>query len=104
MAYPIEIMPRAVRDLEAVYAAIHAEESDAAFRRFRGLERALFTLEETPARCPVTPEDAHLGHLLYGKKPYVYRVIFEIDESHKVVQILTIRHGARQEFKTRELI
>jgi toxin ParE1/3/4 len=104
MAFRIEIMPRAVRDLAAVDAAVHAEESEAAFRWFRGLERALFTFEEAPARCPVTPVDAHLRQLLYGKKPYVYRVIFEIDESHKVVQILTIRHGARQEFKTGELI
>jgi plasmid stabilization system protein ParE len=97
-------MPRAERDLAAVYAAINAEESDAALRWFRGLERSLFTLQETPARCPPIPppipEDRRLRHLLYGKKPYVYRIIFEIDEARKVVQILTIRHGARREFKS----
>ena len=56
-----------------------------------------------PHPLPVTPEDRHLRHLLYGKKPRVYRVIFEIDEPHRVVKVLTIRHGARQEFKTDEL-
>ena len=35
-----------------------------------------------------------LRHLLYGKRPHVYRVIFEIDEPRKVVNVLTIRHGA----------
>lgn len=100
MAYLVNIMPRAERDLEDIYSAVEAEQSDAAFRWFRGLERAVFTLEETPTRCPVTREDAHLRHLLYGKKPHIYRVIFAIDELHKTVQILTIRHGARQEFKT----
>jgi plasmid stabilization system protein ParE len=103
MAYLVNIMPRAERDLEDIYSAVDAEQSDAAFRWFRGLERAVFTLEEAPNRCPVTPEDAHLRHLLYGKKPHVYRVIFAIDELHKAVQILTIRHGARQEFKANEV-
>jgi hypothetical protein len=68
MAYRVEIVPRAERDLAAVYAAINAEKSDAAFRWFRGLERALFTREDVPARCPITPEDSGLRHLLYGKK------------------------------------
>ncbi len=99
MAYLVEIMPRAERDLASIYSSINAEESDAALRWFRGLERALFTLEAMPTRCPVTPEAGHLRHLLYGKKPYVYRVIFEIDEPRKVVKILTIRHGARRELK-----
>lgn len=89
MAYAVEIMPRAERDLAAVYAAINAEESDAALRWFRGLERWLLTLQGNPARCPPIPEDRHLRHLLYGKKPYVYRIIFQIDEPRKVVQILT---------------
>lgn len=103
MAYLVKIMPRAERDLAAVYAAIGAEQSDAAFRCFRGLERAVFTLEETPVRCPVTPEDAHLRHLLYGNKPHLYRVIFRIVEKPKEVDILHICHGARQAFKGEDL-
>jgi hypothetical protein len=41
-------------------------------------------LEDAPARCPVGPENTRLRHLLYGKKAYVYGVIFEIDELGKV--------------------
>jgi plasmid stabilization system protein ParE len=48
MAYRVKIMPRAERDLAGIYVAIDAESSDAAFRWFRGLERAIYTLEETP--------------------------------------------------------
>jgi plasmid stabilization system protein ParE len=103
MAYLVKIMPRAERDLVAVYAAINAEHSDAAFRWFRGLEHAVLTLKETPARCPVTPEDASLRHLLYGNKPHIYRVIYRILEKQKEVDILHIRHGARQVFKTDDL-
>jgi hypothetical protein len=37
--------------------------------------------------------------LLYGNKPHVYHVM----EKQKRVEVLPIRHGARQEFKTDEL-
>lgn len=37
-----------------------------------------------------------LRHLLYGKKPHVYRVLYEIDEPQRTVWVLTIRHGARK--------
>jgi plasmid stabilization system protein ParE len=76
MAYLVRITPRAQRDLAAVYAAIHADQSDAALRWFRGLERALLSLEEKPARCPATPEDSRLRQLLYSSKSYAYRIIF----------------------------
>ena len=44
------------------------------------------------------PHDAleqNLRHLLYGRKPHVYRVIYRIVERSGEVQILHIRHGAR---------
>jgi toxin ParE1/3/4 len=99
MAYLVKIMPRAERDLTEIYAAIGAEDSDAAFRWFRNLELAIFTLEEFPNRCPVTPESKHLRHLLYGNKPHVYRIIYRVLEQRKEVEILTIRHGAMDKFQ-----
>jgi plasmid stabilization system protein ParE len=95
MAYLVKIMPRAERDLVAVYSTIGAEHSEAALRWFLGLQRAVFILEKNPARCPVTPESKNLRHLLYGRKPCVYRVIYRIVERRKEVEILHIRHGAR---------
>jgi mRNA-degrading endonuclease RelE of RelBE toxin-antitoxin system len=44
-----------------------------------------------------------LRHLLYGKKPDVYRVIFDIDDIQDTVLVLTIRHGARQRVKRSEI-
>src|ERR1035438_3701414 len=77
MAYLVNVMPRAKLDLEDIYAALGAEHSEAAFRWFGGLERAVFTLEEHPARCPVTPEDASL------RQPHIYRVIYRIVEERE---------------------
>jgi toxin ParE1/3/4 len=103
MAYLVRVAARAALDLDDIYAAINADLSDAAFRWFNGLERAILTLEEIPTRCPATPEDAQLRHLLYGKKPHVYRVIFRIAEKQKLVDLLPIRHGARQAFNRSDL-
>ena len=36
-------------------------------------------------------------HLLYGRLPHVYRILFTIDGS--TVYILHIRHGSRQPLK-----
>ncbi len=95
MAYLIKIMPRAERDFANLYAVIHAERSDAALGWFMGLQRAVFTLEKNPTRCPVTRESENLRHLLYGRKPHVYRVIYRIVERRDEVEILHIRHGAK---------
>ena len=103
MKYRVELTTRANRDLEHIFLHIHAAGVPSAAAWFNGLEQALRTLERFPRRCPAVPEANKLGrmlrHLLYGTKPHVYRAIYEIDESRKIVQVLTIRHGARDEFQ-----
>jgi toxin ParE1/3/4 len=72
-------------------------------QRLRGRGVCLANL---PRRCPVAPESKRAGeplrHLLYGNKPHVYRVIYEIDELDKVVYA-PIRHGAMDEARPDEL-
>ncbi len=106
MAYLVELTPRAARDLDYLYQQVHATESVAAARWYNGLEEAIYTLERSPRRCPVAPEARKakrpLRHLLYGAKPHVYRVLYEIDEAHKAVRVLTIRHAAMDEFTATE--
>ena len=101
MAYLVELTARAARDLAALFEKINAADSMPAARWFNGLEDAVATLETHPRRCPAAPETRKakrsLRHLLYGQKPHVYRVIFQIDEPHKAVNVLTIRHGAMEE-------
>jgi plasmid stabilization system protein ParE len=74
-------MPRAQRDLSAIYDWIDAGSSDAALTGYRGLKDGIRTLRTGPNRCPVSPEDRELWHLLYGNKPHVYRVIYRATES-----------------------
>ena len=103
MAYVVNIAVRAEREFASLYREINAEESDAALKWYRGLKKAVLSLEEVPNRCPVTPEKAQLHHLLYGNKPHVYRVIFRVVEKQKRVDVLHIRHGARDKLKASEV-
>ena len=93
-------MPRAERDLTALYLRIGAPASEAAFKWYQGLKDAIRSLRNKPYRCPRTPENKQLRHLLYGYKPHVYRVIYRIVEKHKHVEVLHIRHGARRELQS----
>lgn len=103
MAYLVNITARAGRDLVALYDEIHAENSPAARRWYTGLEEAILNLENLPYRWPVTHESRRLRHLLYGRKPRIYRVIYRVLEKRKRVDVLHIRYGARREFKTSNL-
>ena len=103
MAYLVNVTRRAERDFARLYWKIQAEQSDAALEWYRGLKAAVLSLEERPNRCPATPEKAELRHLLYGKKPHIYRVIFRVIEKQKRVDVLHIRHSARDKFKATKI-
>jgi toxin ParE1/3/4 len=99
MAYLVNMTTRAQRDLARLYRQIDADNSDAALKWYRGLKEAILSLEEQPNRCPATPENDKLRHLLYGNKPHVYRAIYRVLEKQKQVEVLHLRHGARRGFK-----
>ena len=107
MTYLVEFTARAARDLEHLYHQIDAAESMAAARWFNKLEEAVYTLERFPRRCPMARESTRAGrplrHLLYGRKPHVPRIIYEIEEPSAKVRILTIRHGAMEPAAPEEL-
>ena len=95
MVYHVNLTRRALRDLAHLYRRIEAESSRQAAEWFAGLEEAIYSLEHHPKRAPTIPEDRKLRHLLYGKKPHVYRIIYEVMERARRVDVLHIRHGAR---------
>jgi plasmid stabilization system protein ParE len=98
MAYRVEVTARAARDLRRIYRDIEADHSVQAADWFNGLESLVLSLEEHPSRGSSVPEDRNLRQVLHGNKPYVYRVIYAIDEPGLAVRVLHIRHGARQNF------
>lgn len=102
MAYRVDLTERAVRDLRRIYVAINAAETAQARAWFNGLEKAVLSLDEHPARGAPIPENGSLRHLLYGRRRYRYRIIYAIDEHNRIVTVLHIRHGARDAFTPEE--
>jgi plasmid stabilization system protein ParE len=104
MAYLVNFTARAERDFASLYEEIHAEYSDTALNWYRGFKEAILSLEQMPYRCPVTNENLRFRHLLYGRKPHVYRVIYRVLEKEKQVEVLHIRHGARRSFTASDIV
>jgi toxin ParE1/3/4 len=98
MTYRVDLTARAGRDLRRIFRTIDAQESSRAHNWFNGLEAAVLSLDEHPGRGAVVPEGEKFRHLLYGRKPRIYRIIYTIDEPSRVVSVLHIRHGARDAF------
>ena len=103
MAYLVNITARAERDFTSLYEEIHAGDSEAALNWYRGLKEAVLGLEKMPNRCPVTREKGQLRHLLYGRNPHVYHLIYRVLEKEKQVEVLHIRHGARRNFTASDI-
>src|ERR1700722_19522111 len=102
MGYAVKISRRAERDLDELFRYLDAANSRLARRWFNRLEKAIYSLDRFPRRCPRAPEARRLGrslrHLLYSRKPDVYRVLYEIRESRKTVLVLAIQHSARDQW------
>ncbi len=95
MKYLVRLTSRALRDVEAIYNYVEGDASQHAFAWFNRLAKAIYTLERFPGRGPAIPENKKLRHLLFGKKPHIYRIIYRLDKRNHVVNVLHIRHGVR---------
>lgn len=103
MAYRVKLTDRALRDLTQIHTLIEAASSPQAAPWFGRLEQAIFRLEQYPGRGTRTPEDAGLRQVLHGRKPYVYRVIYEVDEARATVHVLHIRAPRRNRLRSKPL-
>jgi ParE toxin of type II toxin-antitoxin system, parDE len=96
MAYRVELTKNAEAELY-LWVMERAPTQGAAW--FKGLERAILSLEQLPSRFRIAPEsfdrDQPIRVLNYGRSRHVYRVFFTIDEIAKLVRVLHIRRGAR---------
>lgn len=81
MTYRVELTARASRNLRRIFRLINAESSPQASVWFNALETAILSLDQHPERCPATPKNSKLWHLLFGSKPHVYRVILSSSQS-----------------------
>jgi plasmid stabilization system protein ParE len=99
MAFHVRYTARAEDDLDGILTwLLQRQAGERGLRWFDGLIGKVRTLSEFPGRCPLAREASSVSfdvrQLLYGRKPYMYRVLFTIDDG--IVYILRVR-GPRQE-------
>ena len=99
MTFRVETTIEAEQDTDDILAWLLSEHAgETGMRWFVALRDAIASLAEFPARCPLAPENEvfpfEVRHLLYCRKPHVYRILFTIED--ETVYVLHIRHGRRQ--------
>ena len=103
--YRVVLGPLAQNDLEEAYQYAASRDPVAAARWYYRFVDALKTLSERPGRCPFSPESGRspveLRDFLFGKRPYVFRVIYTIRTD--VVLIIRIRRAQRRRLDTDEI-
>ena len=91
--FRVEITTSAERDLGEIWDYIAQDNPGNACTFILKIEEQINSLEHSPERCPLIPENQILGtsyrHLIYGQ----YRTVFRI--STDTIYILRIIHGAR---------
>ena len=106
MRYVVEVTATAEYEAEAAFHWLSERTSVHAVRWIDGLHDAIRGLAEFPARWPLARERGIFGEdirqLLYGKAPYVYRVLFIIRAN--IVHVLHVRHGARRAMTPDDLV
>ncbi|MDY7005414.1 MAG: type II toxin-antitoxin system RelE/ParE family toxin [Cyanobacteriota bacterium] len=99
MEYQIEITDVALAETEEAYLWIVEQVSpESAEKWFDGLINAIESLNKSPKRCSLAPENdffpEEIRQLLYGKGRNTYRILLTISEP--IVYILHVRHASRQ--------
>ena len=98
MTFRVVIQRLAQNDLSTSYWRAANRAPVSAARWLDRFEKAIHSLKQTPQRCPLAREDSkvdvELRELLFGKRPFVFRVLFVIDGD--TVRVLRIRRAQRR--------
>lgn len=96
--YSVQLMERALRDLDGIYAYIARtlSEPGIALKMAETIESEILSLATMPCRCP----ERLIG--AYAEKGYRqlfiknYTVIYRVDEQRKMVVVVTVRYSPSQ--------
>ena len=98
MAFQVDITEPALADAEGYVRFIRDvnKEPEAAKRWFRGLVKAIYTLEDLPERCPVIPEQEKFPYEIRHLGYFSHRIVFRVEREKNRVVIYRVYHGSRQ--------
>ena len=92
--YRVTLAPRALDDLDEIHATIAARNPLNAGRFVERIIEQIDRLATLPGRFPNAPEARHFGEPLKHVTVWPYRIVYRFGGD--VVEVVTVRHGARQ--------
>jgi plasmid stabilization system protein ParE len=96
--FQVVITPSAKADIFEINTWFLENHPNLAEKWLWGISEAVTSLSKFPERCPISPEseafDVVVRQLIHGKKPYIYRILFSIQEEK--VYILRVRSTRQQ--------
>jgi plasmid stabilization system protein ParE len=101
MRHKVELSLRAQGDIDSTYRRIRDDAPGRAARWRQRLLDAVDSLEHFPLRHALAPEAEAVGMELRQMMFGVYRVLYVVEGD--TINILTVRHGARQLLTPSEL-
>jgi plasmid stabilization system protein ParE len=84
MAYRVNLTDRVLRELDDIHAEINVVGSAGAARWFSRMEDTIQLLASSPRMGKPAREASGVREIIYGKKPHLYRILYEVDEKHKI--------------------
>jgi plasmid stabilization system protein ParE len=98
MVFRVNLTAAAKQDARKILVWLRSQQSgETGLRWFRGMQKAIESLNELPFRCALSPEARdfpfEVRQLLYGSTHHRYRILFTIRDDK--VTVLHVRHGRR---------
>ncbi len=103
MAFKIQIVAAAERDIDEALAYIHQSSPDAARRWLESFQEKIQGLTEMPSRFALIAEADELKKPLSSFVHHSHRVVYEIDKPTQIVSILRVYHSARAPLSLEDL-
>lgn len=105
MKFDVVVHRHARQDIAEAHGWLSKRAPAAADKWLDRLQLSIKTLEVRPDRCSIVAERRRLSvdarELLFGRKPFVFRIIFVVDGER--VRVLRVRRGQRRPLTLEEL-
>lgn len=96
--YSVKLMSRALRDLDGIYEYIAKTllEPETAMKLIDRIEKAIYSLETMPKRCPERKVGAYANRGYRQLFVENYTAVFRVNEVKKNVIVITVRYAPSQ--------
>ena len=96
-AYRVDLSPGALEQIESAFYYIEEQSPQNAKRWLQKLYDEIDTLESMPERFGLIAENDAFDIELRELVHFSHRVIFTVDHANKLVKVVAVRHGARDD-------